>query len=170
VYGDTYSIEYFKALVCGERLPNDEDGDDEDGDEGGDDYSIAAKCYFRNYQRFAEDKLKIIPPEANLQIAEFEWNGVPYCKMIGEEEDANGVEDVGVPCECSDPEIMKNMYNKDVCEEAKILAANPDEGMNQAGLDNFESLVCEVPENQESGIQTNFLSFGIILLCTLFKF
>jgi len=114
VYGDTYSIEYFKALVCGERLPNDEDGDDEDGDEGGDDYSIAAKCYFRNYQRFAEDKLKIIPPEANLQIAEVEWNGVPYCVMIdeGEVADEHSVEETGIPCGCSDPEIMKNIQQR----------------------------------------------------------
>ena len=52
---------------------------------------------------------------------------------------------------------------KAVCEDAKkFLVANPKEGMNQAGIDNFESLVC--------GFQTNFLSFGLILLCTLFKF
>ena len=63
--------------------------------------------------------------------------------------------------------FSKNVFrngktSKDVCEEAKKLAANPEEGMNQAGLDNFESLVC--------GFQTNILSFGLILLCTLFKF
>ena len=52
--------------------------------------------------------------------------------------------------------------SKDVCEEAKKLSASPEEGMTKAGLDKFESLVC--------GFQTNFLSFGLILLCTLFKF
>ena len=58
---------------------------------------------------------------------------------------------------------------KDVCEDAKKEiakeASNPGNNgflMNQAGLENFESLVC--------GFQTNFLSFGVILLCTLFKF
>ena len=52
---------------------------------------------------------------------------------------------------------------KDVCEDAKEISANPPaEVMSQAGLDNFESLVC--------GFQTNILSFGLILLCTLFKF
>ena len=64
--------------------------------------------------------------------------------------------------------IKKNMFyntktTKDVCEDAKKASANPPvEVMSQAGLDNFESLVC--------GFQTNFLSFGLILLCTLFKF
>ena len=55
-----------------------------------------------------------------------------------------------------------NKTSKDVCEEAKKLSASPEEGMTKAGLDKFESLVC--------GFQTNFLSFGLILLCTLFKF
>ena len=53
--------------------------------------------------------------------------------------------------------------SKDVCEEFKEeLYATPEKDMTQAGLDNFKSLVC--------GFQINFLSFGPILICTLFKF
>ena len=52
--------------------------------------------------------------------------------------------------------------SKDVCEEVKNFPADMTEDMSQAGLDKFESLVC--------GFETNFLSFGLILLCTLFKF
>ena len=40
--------------------------------------------------------------------------------------------------------IKKN--SKAVCEEAKKLAASPDREMNQAGLDNFEFLVCGLPD------------------------
>ena len=110
IYGDTFAIDYFMALVCGEELP-----EISDDDEGGNDVSIAGMCYFMNYERFAEDKLKIMPPEANLQIAEVDMGTHgPHCVMIGEGEvaDENAVEEGGVPCGCSDPEIMKNMYNK----------------------------------------------------------
>ena len=65
-------------------------------------------------------------------------------------------------------EILKKFFfvmektSKDVCDEVKNFPADMTEDMSQAGLDKFESLVC--------GFETNFLSFGLILLCTLFKY
>jgi hypothetical protein len=157
-------VEYFKALVCGEPLPefSDEEFSDDNDEEGP---SLEAMCYFFNYERFAHheagpddgDVPTILP--VGFQFHDDVVDGEDVCVIT---DGITGTKDEFL-CDCTNPrEFMKNMYNKDVCEEAKKLAANPDEGMNQAGIDNLESLVC--------GFQTNFLSFGLIILCTLFKF
>ena len=74
-------------------------------------------------------------------------------------------------------EILKKFFfvmektSKDVCDEVKNFPADMTEDMSQAGLDKFESLVCGSGfGDSDGGFQTNFLSFGLILLCTLFKF
>merc|ERR1740131_859428 len=137
------------------------------------DYDLEAMCYFMNYERFTQggvgpdyeaSEWPTIFPENAAEIDdscdETQCYG-DFCTLTVDGED----EGMQIPCNCNKPEEFvnsKDMLNKDVCEEAKKLSAKPEEGMTKAGLDKFESLVC--------GFQTNFLSFGLILLCTLFKY
>jgi len=148
--------ENFKRLICGDSA----------GESAEDEPSVEALCYLFNYERFNPgpdyegDYISIFGSSVQIDDScdDTQCYG-DFCTLTEEGED----EGWEIPCNCNKPdEFIKNMLNKDVCEEAKKLAANPEEGMNQAGLDNFESLVC--------GFQTNILSFGLILLCTLFKF
>jgi len=156
---DQEGVANFKAQLCGES-----DGDEEE-------LSLETMCYLFNYERFTQNgpgpdyeasEWPTIFPKGSMQVDDScDENGCngDFCTATAEGED----EGQEIPCNCNKPEeFIKNMLNKDVCAEAKILAATPDEGMTQAGVDNFESLVC--------GFQINFLSFGLILICTLFKF
>merc|ERR1719394_49990 len=143
-------LDKFEYLVCGGEGSNEGSNDE---------YSPETMCYFFNYERFAHheagpddgDVPTIMP--TGFQFDDDVDNGVDMCVISQGDEEVDRI-----PCDCSNPrEFMKNMLNKDVCEEAKKVSANPpEEIMSQAGLDNFESLVC--------GFQTNFLSFGLILL------
>ena len=58
-------------------------------------------------------------------------------------------------------EICKEIKKKLKKEIKKKLKKGNE--MSQAGIDNYKAKVC-------GGFQTNFLSFGLILLCTIFKY
>merc|ERR1712168_327087 len=168
IWGNEDGVEYFMALICGEPLPEISDDDDEDDEEG---LSLETMCYLFNYERFTQNgpgpdyeasEWPTIFPKGSIEIDDScDENGCngDFCTATQEGEHSEPTE---IPCNCNQPEeFIKNMFNKDVCEEFKE-DFTPEKDMTQAGLDNFESLVC--------GFQINFLSFGLILLCTLFKF
>ena len=71
--------------------------------------------------------------------------------------------------------FSKNVFrngktSKDVCEEAKMLAANPDEGMTQAGLDKFVYLVCGGEGSDEEDNEGSNDEYSLESMCYLFNY
>merc|ERR1712064_142401 len=99
------------------------------------------------------------------------------------------------PCDCSDANGAMPTASSEICETSKMWELGPDQV--EAGMENFKTLVCEEPEEDEdtkevedaeeveatkevedvkevkdeteSGFQSNFLSATLIALCALFK-